>query len=67
MGLFDSPRRRARKDRREWWETAGEYPADELFYDPMLEDHPPSAFDPLGSYTGRPVDGGAPVQDADDL
>lgn len=23
--------------------------------------------DPLGSYTGRPVDGGKPVQDVDDL
>ena len=23
--------------------------------------------DPLGSYTGTPVDGGVPVQDADDL
>ena len=23
--------------------------------------------DPLGSYTGRPADGGEPVQDADDL
>lgn len=23
--------------------------------------------DPQGSYTGRPVDGGVPVQDADDL
>ena len=23
--------------------------------------------DPDGSYTGRPVDGGQPVQDADDL
>ena len=23
--------------------------------------------DPLGSYTGRPADGGKPVQDADDL
>ena len=23
--------------------------------------------DPLGSYTGNPVDGGSPVQDADDL
>lgn len=23
--------------------------------------------DPNGSYTGRPVDGGVPVQDADDL
>ncbi|MBR6548806.1 MAG: hypothetical protein IKT68_04595 [Clostridia bacterium] len=23
--------------------------------------------DPLGSYTGNPADGGAPVQDADDL
>lgn len=26
-----------------------------------------SAEDPLGSYTGTPADGGAPVQDADDL
>ena len=23
--------------------------------------------DPTGSYTGRPIDGGVPVQDADDL
>ena len=23
--------------------------------------------DPLGSYTGRPLDGGTPTQDADDL
>ncbi len=23
--------------------------------------------DPLGSYTGTPIDGGTPVQDADDL
>ena len=27
----------------------------------------PIVTDPDGSYTGRPVDGGAPVQDADDL
>ena len=27
----------------------------------------PSKADPLGSYTGVPVDGGAPTQDADDL
>jgi hypothetical protein len=26
-----------------------------------------SPADPLGSYTGRPADGGKPVQDADDL
>ncbi len=25
------------------------------------------SFDPNGSYTGAPVDGGMPVQDADDL
>ena len=41
------------------WETAAEYPADELFDDPV--------FDPLGSYTGTPEDGGEPEQDADDL
>lgn len=23
--------------------------------------------DPLGSYTGKPIEGGVPVQDADDL
>lgn len=28
---------------------------------------PASEQDPLGSYTGRPLDGGLPVQDADDL
>jgi len=50
-----------------WWETAAEFPADELFYDPSLEETGPSAFDPLGSYTGRPAGGGEPVQDADDL
>ena len=27
----------------------------------------PIITDPEGSYTGRPVDGGQPVQDADDL
>jgi len=26
-----------------------------------------SPFDPMGSYTGLPEDGGEPVQDADDL
>ena len=46
------------------------------FFDP--EAYPPeapfdptddlgSAFDPMGSYTGVPEDGGEPVQDADDL
>ena len=28
---------------------------------------PSPAFDPQGSYTGRPIDGGLPTQDADDL
>lgn len=28
---------------------------------------PPAKNDPLGSYTGRPIDGGKPTQDADDL
>lgn len=27
----------------------------------------PSSADPLGSYTGVPIDGGQPTQDADDL
>ena len=42
------------------WETAAEY--GEPFYDPAE-----SAFDPLGSYTGKPADDGYPEQDADDL
>lgn len=33
---------------------------------PMDEMKSPDT-DPLGSYTGNPVDGGVPVQDADDL
>lgn len=28
---------------------------------------PPAKNDPLGSYTGHPIDGGKPTQDADDL
>ena len=47
-----------------WWEVAEEFPSEAL-YDPA-EDMA-SAFDPTGSYTGIPEDGGEPVQDADDL
>lgn len=68
MGIFDgSPRARRerhaalRRLRRPWWESAQAFD-DEMFYDPM-----DSIFDPLGSYTGRPADGGLPEQDADDL
>lgn len=42
------------------WETADEFPAEEL-HDAA------TAFDPMGSYTGVPLDGGQPEQDADDL
>ena len=63
MGLFDYfARRRRATSHKQWWETAAEFPADELFYDPALD-----SFDPQGSYTGRPLDGSEPVQDADDL
>jgi len=47
-----------------WWEVAEEFPPEAL-YDPA-EDLG-SAFDPMGSYTGMPEDGGEPTQDADDL
>ena len=47
-----------------WWEIAGEFPPEAL-YDP-IEDLG-SDFDPMGSYTGIPEDGGEPTQDADDL
>jgi len=71
MGLFNTNRGKnkrngAKRLRKAWWEIAAEFPAEELFYDPTL-DPAASAYDPLGSYTGRPVDGGQPVQDADDL
>ena len=68
MGLFHTGRKAKKRDiptkriRKAWWEIAAEYPAEELFYDPTA-----SEYDPLGSYTGRPADGGEPVQDADDL
>ena len=42
-----------------WWETAEEFPPG--------ADYGPMDFDPLGSYTGAPEDGGEPQQDADDL
>ena len=47
--------------RKRWWETAAEFSA--------MEDSTgmASPFDPLGSYTGVPLDGGEPVQDADDI
>ena len=56
LELYHKPKRLVR------WETAAEYPADELFDDPDG-----STFDPLGSYTGTAADGGEPEQDADDL
>ena len=67
MSFFDyfSRKRKAAAQQRahkQWWETAAEFPADELFYEPMR-----SEFDPQGSYTGSPLDGEEPIQDADDL
>ena len=50
------------RERKYQWETAAEYHAEDAF-----ESSDASEFDPLGSYTGVPEDGGAPVQDADDL
>ncbi len=38
-----------------------------IFGDNGRDDSPVSNTDPDGSYTGIPVDGGRPVQDADDL
>ena len=67
MGFFDKRSRRRRAvartiHKKMWWETAAEFPPDELFYDPVE-----SAYDPMGSYTGNPADGGEPEQDVDDL
>ncbi|MCL2531987.1 MAG: hypothetical protein FWE40_07515 [Oscillospiraceae bacterium] len=65
---------------RQWWETAAEFPVefppDDNSYDPdesinfdtlHVSEDSVSMFDPMGSYTGNPIDGGPPVQDADDL
>ena len=65
MGIFGHKKKRhsaTARGNRAWWETAAEFSSDEMFYDPA-----DNCFDPLGSYTGRPVDGGEPEQDADDL
>ena len=65
MGYFD--RRRGRWERaaagplRSWWEVATE------FSPPGRPYEAENSFDPLGSYTGSPADGGQPQQDADDL
>ena len=75
MGFFDSFSRRKEHSRRHstaarnrlWWETAAEFPADDPCRRPDLVEFPASEFDPQGGYTGKPVDGGKPVQDADDL
>jgi len=72
MPLFDRFGRKKRRpqrgpgsgSRKAWWEIAGEF-SSEAPYEPA-EDLG-SVFDPMGSYTGLPADGGEPVQDADDL
>jgi len=63
-----------RNAHQQWWETAAEFPVeqanfptDDRRFRPELMEYPASEFDPQGSYTGRPVDGEMPVQDADDL
>ena len=67
--------RRARRlsaKKKAWWETADEFHPEALYA--PTEDYedfdfdPKWGFDPMGSYTGVPEDGGGePVQDADDL
>jgi len=67
MALFDGFGRKKRRPlagQKAWWEVAEEFPPEAL-YDPA-EDLG-SDFDPMGSYTGMPEDGGEPTQDADDL
>ena len=56
-----SRRARPRLHRKRWWETAAEFSAD--MHSPGMA----SPFDPLGSYTGVPIDGEEPVQDTDDI
>ena len=67
MGYFSERRKRTLAGRRDktWWEIAADFesPAQK----PMLYDPMESGYDPLGSYTGTPADGGEPQQDADDL
>jgi len=80
MALFDrfGRKKRAGRPPNPWWEAANEI-SPEPFYGPGADFGPVEAFDsdgrfdlisgfdPLGSYTGLPGDGGEPAQDADDL
>ena len=63
FGLKKQRGRRFNGAEKPWWEVAEEFSPESL-YDPSEEY---GSFDPLGSYTGVPADGGEPVQDADDL
>jgi len=82
MQFFENIRRRRHRTaaarHRQWWETAAEFPVStrENSYDSNegidfdaihISEDSVSMFDPMGSYTGNPIDGGPPVQDADDL
>ncbi|MCL2194524.1 MAG: hypothetical protein FWB76_01040 [Oscillospiraceae bacterium] len=72
MQFFENIRRRrsraAAARHRQWWETAAEFPVEPpADFDPDIANFPASEFDPMGSYTGNPIDGGEPIQDADDL
>ena len=68
MRFFNQIKRKPKRARKTWWETAAEQPADEPFYEPAGSAFDPQGiFDPLGSYTGTDMDGGEPEQDADDL
>jgi len=70
MALFDRFGRGKRARRpgisKPWWEVAEEF-LPETLYAPTEDFDSEGAFDPMGSYTGIPEDGGEPVQDADDL
>lgn len=48
-------------------EPTGDPPLEPVIFGDGVQAQPVSNTDPNGSYTGIPVDGGRPVQDADDL
>lgn len=45
----------------------GEIMKEKINVDEVLSAYRSDKDDPLGSYTGKPIDNGMPVQDADDL
>ena len=54
-------------DKKRKWPNLIPEPTGDPPLEPVIFDDGVNCTDPNGSYTGRPLDGGQPVQDVDDL